>query len=142
MPGTIGTSSCGARRGSIPCCRQASARCAVVSPSRSSTILSPLLCEVFLEPVMCVRLIVEGLDLHVSGGAVQRDGFAERIVCFEPNHPTAVACSLRLELGKQTPADAETARRVCDPHALELCGLLGVELQRPAADWLRAESCD
>jgi hypothetical protein len=91
---------------------------------------------------MRVGFIVEGLDLHVSRGAVQRDSFGERLICLKPNHATSVARGLRLQLGKQTPTDAETARRVCDPHTLELCGLVGVELQRSAADWLRAESCD
>lgn len=92
--------------------------------------------------MMRVGLIVEGLDLNVPGGAVQRDSFGERLICLKPNPPTAVARCLRLQLGKQTPTDAETSRRMCDPHALELCGLVGVELQRSAADWLRAESCD
>jgi hypothetical protein len=47
-----------------------------------------------------------------------------------------------LELGQDSTSDAEAARRLGDPHALELRRLIAVELERPAADWLLANRRD
>jgi hypothetical protein len=65
--------------------------------SGKSHAAGSLLGEALLEPVIRVDLIVEGLYLEVTGGAVQRDRFGERFVRLQPNHATASAFSLRLE---------------------------------------------
>src|ERR671919_530089 len=90
-----------------------------------------------LEPMMRVWLLVEGVDLHISGRAVQRDRLGERFVRLKPDHSASIAECLRFKLGKDAPPNAETARGRCDPHTLQFGGLVVMELESSAADGLR-----
>src|SRR5665213_747231 len=78
--------------------------------------------NLLLKPMMRIRVVVEAGDLDVVCGPVQADGFDERLVRFESDSPGAPADSLFLELAQESAADAETACRLGDPHALDLRG--------------------
>ena len=92
--------------------------------------------------MLCIGLIVEGVDLAVSGGAVQSDGLDESPVCLKPYSPSSVCGGMDLQFGQQAPTQPEATDGRCDPHPLELGWLMGVELQGATADRLRAQSGD
>ena len=91
---------------------------------------------------MRIRFVVERRNLSVTGGPIQRDGFDEGLVGFEPNDARAVSCGAVLELVQESTADAEAARRLGDPHAFELGGFAVVILERAAADWDSTKRCN
>lgn len=62
-----------------------------------------------LEPVVRSRLVVEGIDLDVTAGAIQANGLGEPGAGFQMQHPYAALAGLLFEGGQQPPADAETA---------------------------------
>src|SRR5258708_26370718 len=71
--------------------------------------------DALLEPVMSVRLVVEGVDFDIAGGAIHRDGLGERAVGLQPQNAAPVARGAGLELGEEAAPDAEPARRRGDP---------------------------
>src|SRR4051794_35995549 len=95
--------------------------------------------EPLLEPVMRVRFVVERLDLDIPGGSIEADRLDEIAVRLEVDRAHAVLDGERLQLGEQAPAEAEAARRLCDPHPLELGRLVAVELEGATAERLRTE---
>ena len=88
---------------------------------------------------MGVWLVIERSDLDVAGRSIKADCLDEGPVRFEVDGRGPVTRGVRLELGQDSTSDAEAARRLGDPHALELYRLTAVELERPAADWLLAK---
>jgi hypothetical protein len=86
--------------------------------------------------VLGVRLVVERIDFHVTGRAIETDRLAQRLVRLELDDAhSSFACAV-FELGQEASPDAEAARCRRDPHALEVGVGCTVELQRAAADRL------
>src|SRR3989442_10094998 len=85
---------------------------------------------------MRVGLVVEGVDLAVARRAVEAHRLGEGPVRLEPDDAGAAGRGATLELAEQAAADPQAARRLCDPHALELRRFVAVELQPAAADRL------
>src|SRR6185295_17529616 len=92
--------------------------------------------QALLEPMVRVRLAVEGGDLDVARSPVQRDRLAQVAVGLEPYHRRTRFARVALELVEQPPAEAEAARGRCDPHPLQLRRLVSVKLHRAAPDRL------
>ena len=80
-------------------------------PPRSKTLF---------EPMVGIRLVVEGFYLLVSRVPVQLDGFNERAVGFQVKDPNSRFPGLVLQCQEQTPSQPKTARSWSDPHALDL----------------------
>src|SRR5437870_7130317 len=91
---------------------------------------------------MRVGLVVEGVDLAVARRAVEADRLGEGPVRLEPDDAGAVGRGAALELAEQAAADAQAARRLCNPHAFDLRRLVAVKLQGAAADRLAPQGRD
>src|SRR5690348_15748062 len=63
--------------------------------------------ESFLEPVMCVRVVVEPTDLAIASRPIQMQGFGERCIGIEADrtHPTLFRHAL--QLGEEPATDAQ-----------------------------------
>jgi hypothetical protein len=92
-----------------------------------------------LEPVLRVRLIVEGVDLNVTLRAVQGDRFGQRPVRLEPYRAAPVRSGRGFELREKPAADPQSASGRRDPHSLDLGRPAGMELQGAATDRIRPE---
>src|SRR5215831_7100330 len=84
--------------------------------------------ELLLEPMVRVGFIVEGRDFDVPGLSVHRDRFFERAIGLQPNRRRASGAGEILELLQQPSAQADSARVLGDPHALEFGRPFSVEL--------------
>jgi hypothetical protein len=62
-----------------------------------------------------IGLVVEPLDLDVSGGPIETDRFGQAFVRLELERPNTGGRSESLELSEQAPPDPEAARRLRDP---------------------------
>src|SRR6266571_425545 len=71
------------------------------------------------EPVMRIRLIVEGLDFKISALAVQRLRFFESPIGLQPERAHSKFSCMRFQRFEDAPTDAETACVGSDPHALD-----------------------
>src|SRR5262245_6747397 len=72
------------------------------------------------EPVMRIRLIVEGLDFKISALAIQRLRFFEGPVGLQPERAHAKFSCMRFQRFEDAPTDAEAARIVSDQHEIDL----------------------
>lgn len=91
---------------------------------------------------MGVGLVVERVDVDVSGRAVEAGGFPQGLVGLEPYEANSSAAGMPFKLMEDASPDAEAPSRGSDPHALDLGRFSTVELQGPAADGLVSESSD
>src|SRR4051812_16462260 len=73
-----------------------------------------------LEPVVCVGLVVERLDLAIALGAIERDRLRQRPVRLELHGPRAVLPCEILELAQQPSSEPDPAELARDPHAFEV----------------------
>src|SRR3989475_5297872 len=96
----------------------------------------------FFKPVMRIRLVVEGLDFRVSATAIQRLRFLKRPIGLEPERAHSKIACARFQHLENAPADAEAARVVGDPHALDLADHSILEFERTAPDRPTAEAGD
>ena len=80
----------------------------------------------FLEPVVGVRLVVEGGDLREPGPAVQLDSLPKGVVGLQAQHPHPALAGQRLEALEQA--------QVCNARRL-LCKLMRLACEE-GADWL------
>src|SRR5512132_1083954 len=96
----------------------------------------------FLEPVVGVWLVVEGLDLLVARRAIERDRLGQVAVRLEAECADAILTREALQLREQPAAESQAARSGRDPHSLQLRGHAPVELERAAADRLSVECRD
>src|SRR4051794_35710937 len=115
----------------------ARARTGIQTSSSGGTArrLNPL-----LEPVVRVGLVVERRDLLIAGRAVKRDGLGQAAVGLEVHHAARPAGGAGFELGEQAPPEPEPPGVGRHPHALELGGRTGVELQGAAAHGLAEQA--
>jgi len=88
------------------------------------------------------RLVVEGGHLLVAGAAVERDRLVQEVAGLEPHGARAGARSALLELVQEPAAEPEAARRLGEPHALDVDDLGAGALERAAADRLGAQVGD
>ncbi len=95
--------------------------------------------KLLLEPVVRIRLVVEGVDLAVARGPVQADRLREHLVRLEPDDVRAGGGGAALELAQQPATDPQTTNGVGDPHAFQLRWLIAVELEAAAADRVRTQ---
>src|SRR5215469_13662873 len=109
----------------------AALRCAAASPTVRASTASYLS---FFKPVMRIRLVVEGLDFHVSATAIQRLRFLEGPIGLEPERAHPHIARTRFQRFENAPADAEPARVRRDPHALDLADHSILQFERAAAD--------
>src|SRR5262249_62032214 len=91
----------------------AALHCAMASPMVRASTASYL---GFFKPVMRIRLVVEGLDFHVSATAIQRLRFLKRPIGLEPERAHSKIACARFQHFENAPSDAETARVGGDPH--------------------------
>src|ERR1700730_9490809 len=94
----------------------------------------------FFKPVMRIRLVVEGLDFHVSATAIQRLRFLKRPIGLEPERAHSKIACARFQHLENAQSDADTARVGGDPHALDLCDHPILEFERSASDRSTAEA--
>src|SRR5262245_65171872 len=86
---------------------------------------SPIVCASrssysdLFEPVMRIRLIVEGHDFKISALAIQRLRFFESPIGLQPERAHAKFSCMRFQRFEDAPTDAEAARIGGDPHALD-----------------------
>ena len=80
-------------------------------PPRSKTLF---------EPVVGIRLVVEGFYLLVSRVPVQLDGFNEGMVRFQVKDSNSRFPCVVLQCQEQTPSQPKTAHSWSDPHTLDL----------------------
>src|SRR6202165_3499300 len=93
-----------------------------------------LLDELLFEPVVRVRLRVEGGHLTISSAAIELNRLFQRTVRLETRNRRAGLNCVLFELLEEPPSEAESARLRRHPHSLELGGRVGVELQCSAGD--------
>src|SRR5690349_6484450 len=74
------------------------------SPGRAGPAPSP---QALLEPVVRVRLVIERLDLAVTGAAVEADGLLKGAVRLQADGASARSLRLALELSEHPPAHAQ-----------------------------------
>src|SRR6516164_7085510 len=92
--------------------------CAAASPMVRASTASYL---GFFEPVMCVRLVVEGLDFHVSATAIERLRFLKRPIGLEPERAHSKIARMRFQHFENSPptprprASAATHMRLTSP---------------------------
>ena len=87
----------------------------------------------FLEPVMRIGLIVEGLDFEITATAIQSLRFFERPIGLrsQDTHPK-LPCE-GFQLVEDAATDAEPARGGTDPHAFDLADIAILHFERAAA---------
>src|SRR5262245_36513044 len=119
--------------------RAAPALCRCASPMVRASTASYL---GFFEPVMGIRLVVEGLDFHVSATAIQRLRFLKRPIGLEPERAHSKIARARFQHYENAPSDAETARVGGDPHALDFADHPILQFERTAPDRPTAEAGD
>ena len=106
-------------------------------PAKSCSIgqscLSSGLCasQRLLEPVVCVALVVEGVDLLVAGGPVEAIA-STRVSLVSSRIAGASAAAAWASSSPEPAADAEPARRVGDPHWLSSAGSEPWNLSAPS----------
>ena len=71
-----------------------------------------------LEPVMCVGLVVEAVDLSVAGLAVEADRLGERAIRLQAHGAGTRRGRVLLQFAKQPAAKAQAARVRRHPHSL------------------------
>src|SRR5215510_128835 len=118
-----------------PCAISALRASPVVRASRSSN-------SGFFEPVMRIRLVVEGLDFKIAALAIQRPRFFESSIGFESERAHSKISRTRFQRFENAPTDAETARIGSDPHALDFADSSILHFERAATDGLTAEAGD
>src|SRR6516162_6999997 len=96
----------------------------------------------FFKPVMRIRLVVEGLDFHVSATAIERLRFLEGPIGLEPERAHSHMACTRFQHFENAPSDAKAARVGGDPHALDLADHSLLQFERATADGLTAEAGD
>src|SRR4051812_28761336 len=116
--------------------------CASAAPCAIGKVPERLPTDPLLEPVVRVRLVVEGVDLDVAGRAVERDRLRQIAIRLEPNGPDALPAGQLLKLAQEPAADPEAAGLGRDPHPLQLGGPTPVQLQRAAAEGLPMQEPD
>src|SRR5262249_31221218 len=94
------------------------------------------------EPVMRIRLIVEGLDFKISALAIQRLRFFEGPVGLQPERAPAKFPCMRFQRFEDAPTDAEPARIGSDPHALDFANRSIFHFEGAATDGLTADAGD
>src|SRR5262245_60820929 len=92
------------------------------------------------EPVMRIRLIVEGLDFKISALAIQRLRFFQSSIRLQPERAHAKFSCMRFQRFEDAPTDAEAARIVSDPHALDFADRSIFHFERAATDGLTADA--
>src|SRR5580658_7412242 len=60
--------------------------------------------QLFLEPVMRIRVVVVGVDLDVSRTSVHGNGFAQNPICVEPDHSGSCFNGESLQLPEKPPS--------------------------------------
>src|SRR3989442_3452250 len=98
--------------------------------------------EVLLEPVIGVRVRVEGRHLHVSRSLIETDRFHERPVGLEAQRRQTELARLGFELGEDSPTEPEAAHRASNPHALDRPDAGRDRLHRPAGNRLTVDDHD
>src|SRR5262245_735866 len=96
----------------------------------------------FFEPVMRIRLIVEGLDFKISALAIQRLRFFEGPIGLEPERAHSKIACTRFQRFENAPTHAETARIGSDPHAFDFADSSILHFECAATDGLTAEAGD
>src|SRR5262249_12069482 len=94
------------------------------------------------EPVMGIRLIVEGLDFKISALAIQRLRFFEGPVGLQPERAHAKFSCMCFQRFEDAPTDAEAARIGGDPHALDFADRSIFHFECAATDRLTTDAGD
>jgi hypothetical protein len=92
--------------------------------------------------VLVTAHVVERCGLPVAGGAIEADRLGEGLVRLQVEGPGAVAPSLEFQGAEEPAPQTQATDRVGDPHALDLRGLLAVELEGGTADRLVVQGGD
>src|SRR5262245_44044224 len=96
----------------------------------------------FFEPVMRIRLIVEGLDFKIAALAIQRLRFFESSIGFEPERAHSKISRTRFQRFEDAPTDAEAARIGGDPHAFDFADRSIFHFEGAATDRLTTDAGD
>src|SRR5438445_7883531 len=102
---------------------------------------SPARSKALFEPMVGIRLVVEGFHFLVSAVSVQLDGFNEGAVRFQVKNRNSRFPCVALQSLEETPPQPKTTRPWSDPHALDLSWSVLVKLQRTTADRLLSQTC-
>jgi len=92
--------------------------------------------------VVRVGFVVEAIDLDVPRTSIQRDGFPQRPVRFQPQDAHTRFTRVALQLSEEPRSESKTTCRGGNPHALHLGGRVAVKFERAATDGRAAQARD
>lgn len=98
--------------------------------------------QAFFEPVVRVRLVVEGIDLVISRAAVEGNRLCQGVICLEPKDSNSSFTGMPLQFLKKPPPDTESPRGRGDPHSLQLRRGVSMKFERTTADRPFAQAGD
>lgn len=90
--------------------------------------------QALFEPVVCIRLVVEGIDLEVSRAPVEGNRLCQGMIRLEPKDRRSGFTGMPLQFLKKPPPYAKSPCDRGNPHPLQFRRRVSMKFERATAD--------